>query len=76
MKCNRCRSSRVKKRRLRVSTCFGANRTRVGGSVDARPVAPRTRTRANAWVARDGRRKFVDKSSFDFGWMTRGFCSL
>ena len=43
-----------------MSTCFGANRTRVGGSVDARPVDPRTRTRANAWVARDGRRKFVD----------------
>ena len=46
--------------RLRVSTCFGADRTQVGGSYDARPVAPRTRTRANAWVARDGRRKFVD----------------
>ena len=60
MKCNRCRSSRVEKRRLRVSTCFGADRTRVGGSVDARPGAPQTRTRANAWVARDGRRKFVD----------------
>ena len=67
MKCNRCRSSRVEKRRLRVSTCFGADRTRVGdGSDDARPVAPRTRTRANAWVARDGRRKFVDESSFDY----------
>ena len=50
----------VEKIRLRVSTCFGADHTRVGGSDDAQPVAPRTRTRANTWIARDGRRKFVD----------------
>ena len=42
MKCNRCRSSRVEKRRLRVSTCFGADRTRVGYRWERRCTASRS----------------------------------
>ena len=34
--------------------------------------APRTRTRANACVGRDGRRKFADNGRFDALWMDDG----